>query len=200
MANANVPRGLVPSRLITGERWSGGGNIYYVPSNYGTAVFSGDPLIVTGAADANGVPVVAVATAGTTNYITGAMVGIINGGQPFLAGDTVLQNDPVYIPANTGGYILVADNPNQLFEVQEDSVGGAMPVGSASANVDLIAGAGSTVTGQSGWQLDSNTVGAGATLQMRILQMAQAVGNEPGVNAKWLCKINLHSLNNPAGV
>ena len=53
-----------------------------------------------------------------------------------------------------------------------------------------IAGSGSTVTAQSGWQLDSSTVATSA-LQMRIIQGLQEVDNTIGsANAKWLTTIN----------
>lgn len=199
MANANAPRGLIPYRRYDGSLWNGSANIYYVPSDYATALYIGQPLIATGASDANGIPVVQTATAGATNYMIGSMVGIVNGGDPVVA---VTRDLPIYHPASTGQYILVADDPNLLFWVQEDSVGGSIAMATAGTkNADLIAGSGSTATGYSGWQLDSSTIGTGATLQVRIMRGLQEADNVmASANAKWLVKINLHSILNTTGI
>lgn len=199
MANANTPRGLIPYKYATGQPYNGAANIYYVPSTYATALYLGQPLIATGASDANGIPVVQTATAGATNYILGPMVGIVDGGNPVV---TVTQGLPIYHTASTSQYILVADDPNLLFWAQEDSVGGAIDqTASGTKNIDLVAGAGSTVTGYSGWMLDSSTIGTGSTLQMRIVQGLQESDNTMGsAYAKWLVRLNLSSYRNATGI
>lgn len=199
MANANTPRGLVPYKYTSGAPYNGAANIYYVPSTYATALYLGQPLIATGASDANGIPVVQTATAAGGNYIIGAMVGIVDGGDPVVA---VTQNLPIYHPASTSQYILVADDPNLLFWAQEDSVGGAITVATAGTkNIDLIAGAGSTATGWSGWMLDSSTIDTTNTLQMRIVGGLQEADNTVGqAYAKWLVRPNLSSYNNLTGI
>lgn len=199
MANANIPRGCIPVRYRSGAPYNGACNIYYVPSGYGTAIYRGDPLVtVTDSSDANGVQTVALATAGATNYITGFCIGPASGGDPPVP---LLAHSPQYHPASTAGYVLVADDPEVLFEVQEDGVGGAMTVGAVGRNADLIAGTGSTVTGFSGWMLDSNTQGTGATLQMRIEQAVQRTDNDPTLTlAKWLVCVNLHTRRQLLGI
>lgn len=201
MANANTPRGLIPYRRYDGSVWNGSANIYYVPSTYATALYVGQPLIATGASDANGIPVVQTASAGATNYTIGPMVGIVNGGEPIV---TVTRDLPVYHPASTSQYILVADDPNLLFWIQEDSVGGSIDTATAGTkNADLVAGSGSNVTGYSGWMLDSSTIGTGATKQLRIMRGLQQSDNVLGTGdtlGKWLVKINLHSVLNTTGV
>lgn len=198
MANANSPRGLQPYADSTARYFTGGGTVYYVPPSDANNIFVGDPVIASGLADANGVPAVTLATAGSGNYLTGAMIGLVDNAGALVV--PVLQNSPVYRQANVGAYILVADDPDLMFWVQEDSVGGALPAGAASGNADLVAGTGSTVTGFSGWQLQSSSEGTGATLQLRILRALQEPDNAIGTNAKWLVKINLHTLRNATGV
>lgn len=199
MANRNMPRGIIPVQRIDGSPYSGQANIYYVPSSYATALYLGLPLVATGASDANGIPVAQIATAGATNYTIGPMVGVVSGGEPVVA---VQRDSLVYHPASTAQYILVADDPDLIFEAQEDSVGGSIAMATAGTkNVDLVAGAGSTVTGYSGWMLDSSTIGTGNTLQMRLLRGVHRADNEMASSyARWLCRINLHSLRNLTGV
>jgi len=200
MANPNVARGLIPVRGAYGNYFNGMGNIYYVPATDANNIFVGDPVIVTGGADANGIPVVTLATAGASNYITGAMMGIVPAGGPILPELAVLRDQPVYRPASVGAYILVSDDPGQLYEIQEDSVGGALAATAVSGNANLVAGAGNTINGYSGWQLQSSSLANTATLQLRILRGVQRVDNIIGVNFKWYVKLNLSSIANPTGV
>jgi len=199
MANLDAAFGLRPVRHANGQPYTGGGNMYYVPSTYGSNIFVGDPVIaVTDDADAAGIQRVTLATAGATNYALGVVVGVANAGDPAVP---VTRDQPVYHQASTAGYVIVADDPDMLFECQEDGVGGAMGVGAVGRNVDLVAGTGSTVTGQSAWELDSNTLGTTNNLQMRIVAPVERTDNDPALtNARWLVKFNLHSLRNLTGV
>lgn len=199
MANRNMPRGIIPVQRLDGSPYNGAANVYYVPSSYATALYLGLPLIATGASDANGIPVAQIATAGGGAYTIGPMVGIVNGGEPVVG---VQRDSAVYHPASTAQYILVADDPDLIFEAQEDSVGGSIAMATAGTkNVDLVAGAGSTITGYSGWMLDSSTIATTNTLQMRLLRGVHRTDNEMAASyARWLCKINLHSLRNATGV
>jgi hypothetical protein len=209
MANVNAPRGLIPYRRTSGEPYNGAGNIYWVPASYGTAIFVGDPVqLVTAAADGNGVPSIRLVTAGngtdsgiSTYGVLGAVMGRVPAGTPQIP---VLQNNPVYVPAsNSGGaYVLVADDPDLLYWVQENgNMGGSGGAGSVTGpgkNVDLASGSGSTVTGFSGWQLNSASL-ATTALQMRVISLLQELDNAIGTNAKWLCRINLNQLTSTTG-
>lgn len=196
MANAVTARGLVPYRRSSGEPYNAGGNVYYVPASVASNIFVGDPVTwLTASADASGIPGITLATAGGSNYLLGAVVGVIPGGHPQIP---VLQSSPVYHPASTAGYVLVADDPDALYWVQEN---GNMGQGAPGRNVNLVAGAGSTQYGTSGWQLNSSTLATTATLQMKILRALDETDNDPTLaNAKWLCRINLSALTNTTGV
>lgn len=199
MANLNMPRGLQAVRHRSGGYYSGAAKVYYVPAAYATAIYIGDPVIgVTNSGDTNGVHTVAVATAAGGSYVLGAMIGVCNGPN----GEVPVTRDlPTYHPASTAGYILVADDPDLLFEIQEDGVGGAMGVNAIGRNVDLIAGTGSTVTGQSGWMADSSTLQTTNTLQLRIEDSVRRLDNDPSLTlAKWLVSINLHAKRNLTGI
>lgn len=200
MANPNVARGLIPVKDATGRYFTGGGSVYFVPASDANNIFVGDPVIVTGAGDGNGVPVVTLATAGSSNNITGAMMGIVPAGAPILPETAILRDMPVYRQASVGTYILVSDDPDQLYEIQEDSVGGALTAAAVSGNANLVSGAGNTINGYSGWQLQSSSAANTATLQLRIKAGVQRVDNTIGVNFKWLVKLNLSSLSSTTGV
>jgi hypothetical protein len=198
MANNNAPIGIRPYAYMSGAPYNGAVRTYYVPASNATALYVGDPLItLDNSSDANGVPAVGIATAGAGNYLIGSMQGVSNNAGQLTI--TVQRQSTVYVPAGQAAYIYVSDDPFLLYEVQEDSVGGAMVVGAASRNASLVAGAGNTTTGISGWQLQSSSLNTTAQ-QMRIIQALQQADNAPGnAYTKWLCRINQHQLLNSVG-
>jgi len=199
MANNNAPFGLKPVNL-DGTTWSGQGRMVYIPSSQGTATFIGDPLVPLGTTDAFGVPAMGIATAGATGRIAGAFLGRCNG--PAGSGVTLLQNDLIYRPASVAAYGFVTDDPDVAFSIQEDSVGGAIAITTGGyANGNLIAGAGSTATGLSGWLLDSSTVATGnATFQVKVIGLTRGPDNVIGNYARWMVQLNLSALaQNTAG-
>lgn len=201
MANANFPRGLVPYRHVSGGYYNGSFDVYYVPASDANNIFVGDPVVgVTNSSDGAGTPTATIATAGSSNYILGVCIGLVNAGAPNLPEFTITRDLPVYRQASVASYIAVVNDANVLYEVQEDSNGGAMVSGASGRNVNLVAGSGNTAYGTSGWQLQSSSLATTATLQMRIVRLLQQTDNLVGANAKWLCKINLNALSNQTGV
>lgn len=206
MANANIPRGLIPYRMFAGGYYTGAVSVYYVPSSYATALYIGDPVdVISGSNDTIGTPAVQLASVGSP--IAGVMVGIIDGG-PAGAIVSVTQGLPIYHPASTAQYIAVADDPNLLFEVQDDASSQARaPDLWAGRNANLVSGSGSTTTGFSGWQLAASTVATTNTLDVKIIRPLQQADNTIGtsantnMNAKWLVRLNNSRFaNQTAGV
>jgi hypothetical protein len=156
--------------------------MYYVPASDGTALYIGDPVVKNGSADAAGVPGVVLASAG--GAITGVVQGFMPNGTTDMAG---------YRAASTAAYVLVADDPDLIFEVQEDSVGGALAAADIGLNADFITAAGSTYTKRSGAMLDTSTRATTATLPLKIVGLRQIPGNDFGNNAKVLVRINKHT-------
>jgi hypothetical protein len=149
MANTSIPRGLIPVRYRSGAPYNGGYNTYFVPATNATAMFIGDPVVpVTASADANGIPTITHAAAGGGSFILGSVIGFVSAGDPTV---TRTQDLGVHRAASVAAYALVADDPDLLFEIQEDGVGGAMGVAAGSRNADLVSGTGSAFTGYSGW-------------------------------------------------
>lgn len=197
MANANIARGLIPYKYDSGAPYNGAGNVYFVPATNGNNLFIGDPVVtVTATSDGNGIPVVAIATAGASNPVLGPIVSIVPAGDPQIA---VTRDQAIFRTASVGQYVLVADDPTLLFEIQED---GAMVAGAVGRNANLVAGSGSTVTGYSGWMLSSSSLATTNTLQLRIRRFLTQVDNAIGTNGKWLVKINpaQHELLSSTGI
>lgn len=188
MANVNGAFGLRPVRLLSGSPFNGQLTPYFVPDDYATNMFVGDPVVVTGASITSGGvtrPAINVASAGATNQITGVCMG-------FVPNPSVVSLG--YGAASTLRIALVADAPDILFEVQEDAVGGAIAIASIGLNCDLVAGTGSAYSKKSGWLLDSSSAASGATLQCIIRGMVERDDNEPATAyAKYLVSINIHT-------
>jgi hypothetical protein len=159
-------------------------------------LFIGDPVIIAGGADADGVATVTRATAAGGAFMLGPVVSV----DPVDGAGASGRDSPTYRAASTARYVYVADDPDLVFEIQEDAVGGAAAAADVGLNVDLVAGTGSTITGLSAFQADTSTKNTTATLQLRILGFKQSVDNEIGANAKLLVTINLHSLRNTTGI
>lgn len=187
MANVDAPRGLKPVRYASGAPYNGAFNRYYVPATDSTAIFIGDPVTLAGSADADGVATVAQSAA--AGVIAGVVVGV----------EAETADSLKYRAASTARYVYVADDPNLLFSIQEDSVGGALAATDVGNNADIVVGSGDTNTGMSGVELDSSDKKT-ATAQLRIVGLDPRPDNEIGANADWLVRIVEHAALTAAGV
>lgn len=199
MANADRPFGLCPIRHKNGAPYNGAVTPYYVPATYATALFVGDPVVVTGTSNTaevegyipGSLPEINKATAAGGNYLTGAIVSF------GLNRDDLSKK---HKPALTESIVWVADDPDLIFEIQEDGDTTPLAATSVSANADLIfTASGSAVTGLSGAELDSDTVNTTATLQLRIISIVNRQDNAIGEFAKWNVAINLHTQRRALG-
>jgi hypothetical protein len=201
MANVDSPFGLKPVRHMMGVPLSATIHPYYVPGDYGTALFIGDPVIKVGAGSNTAavsapgagafaigtLPAINKATAGDGNQITGVIVG-------FAANPANL--DQKHNPANTERIAYVCDDPFMVFEIQAD---GAIPAASMGLNAVLIyTHAGNTTTGLSGVELDttSDAPAADASNQLLILNAVNREDNDTTLtHAKVEVLINQHTQN-----
>jgi hypothetical protein len=175
--------GLRPVRYKSGAPYNGAANVYSVAAGEANNIFVGDPVIISGTGDTNGVPGVARAAAG--DRITGVVVGFAP--NPDATGAMALNRG--YRTASTADYVLVADDPSLVFEVNEDGDAGFLATTSIGLNVDLVAAAGSTTTKLSGYALDSSTA-ATTTAQVRVVGKSPRVNNALGsTSTRWLVSI-----------
>lgn len=158
VANPNAPFGL---RVV---RHRSGGTVrlseYAIADQYGTNLFLGDPVLVTGTGTNIG-----IAAAGTSNKITGVFAGCE---YQNALGDTIWSK---YWPTGTvtlnakGAKCFVIDDPDVMFEVMFDTLAAA----DVRALANLVAGAGNTKTGLSGWTA-AHPPGAGEN-QVKIMAL-----------------------------
>lgn len=192
MANVDRPGGFKPvGHLITGS-YNGQSNEYRVASDYGTALGVGDVVKLSGTADATAAIPTVERAAGGEGYI-GVIVGIKV--DPAVAATI----HPGYLPANTGGTVLVCDDPFVIYEVQEDSDSENIVITEVGEFVDHIVTAGvDTTTGRSNTELDSSNAATGDG--WRLWRLVQRPDNALGTSGKWLVIANEHVILTNTGV
>ena len=191
MANADAPFGLRPVRYVSGAPYNGAANKYFIPAtDTDTAAYVGSLVKLTGGADADGIAAV------TANVASGnPVVGVVVATVPVTADSTI------YRANSTARYVMVADDPDLLFEVQEDSAGGALAATATGATCRLTGfTSGSTFTGLSAIEIDSSELSETSDTDddVRIIQMVQSPDNAVGNHARWLVRLNVHQYVNAA--
>lgn len=192
MANANRPSGLSPVGYLGAADWDGRGNIYYVPSTASNALYIGDPVALAGSADGSGIASVDLATAGST--MLGAIIGIgVSPNGPFIDFNDLSK---ISAPATKtqAYYVLVADDPNTVFEIQEVNSGTALTATEVGLNANFVYAAPATGARLSGVVLDNTTEATTSTLNLKLLGLVRRADNAFGLAAKWRVLINNHSF------
>lgn len=196
MANVNQPFGLRPVRFLSGAPYNGQVNYYFATGATGVIAL-GDPVIASGAANtseingfqAGSLPTCQIALAGTTNEITGVCVAVL----------PVTRDSLTYRETSTDRVIAVADDPQLIFQCQENTGGTALAGTDVGQFVVLAAGTASTVTGRSAWVINTATTPAGTVgFQLLLYRLAPLPNNAIGANAVWEVMINDHQLANTA--
>ena len=191
MANANRPAGLVPLEYLDGSPWNGKARMYHIVSTDPNAFAIGDPVVMSGTGDSAGVAGVTLATAGFGNAVLGPIVGAagaVYGGPGAVPGS--LETTVVPATKTRSYYVLVADDPNLVYSIQEGGAGAALTAASIGINMDLVSGVNNGY--QSGWLLDNASGNTGSTRQLQLLGLVQTADNAFGTYAKWKVRINYH--------
>ena len=183
MANADAAFGFIPVRHMSGN--APRTNQYTITSGLAENIFTGDLCILT----ADGV--VTPHTATEVNNI-GVFAGV-----SYTASDGSYVYSE-YWPSGTVATDIIAyvyDCPYTVFKVQSAGSPAQTNIGNCA---DVVAGAGSTTTGQSGFEI-SGTMAAGAAT-CKILALVDSPENAFGANAVMEVLINEHLLKDSAGI
>ena len=183
MSSVSRIAGFRPVKTLTGP-YTGQANVYFVPSSDSSVIMVGDAVKLLGdARAASGVPTV-TRVSGATDIPVGIVVGILFTGVGDLTNIPPVSNlnTPVYRAASTDRYLLVADDPNIIYEVQYagTSVAAATVTANVGLNGQFTTTAGNTTSGSSGMQLDSSGLATTATLPLKIVGIPNRPDNIPG--------------------
>lgn len=192
MANADTPFGLKPVRHRNGAPYTGAARVYSVAAGDATAIYVGDLVTAAGTSQTIGGTIYSdVVQSATGDVFQGVVVGVL----------PVTQDSLKYRAASTQRLLLVADDPDLTFEIQEVSGGTPLAANDVGLNANIVVAAGSTVTGMSGVELNNATEATTNTLDVKIQGFVNRVDNEVGEHCKWLVVLNRHRYANQiAGV
>ena len=199
MANTSKINGFRPVKHTNGSPYNGQANIYQVQSasaNMGV----GDLVVTSGTASASGIPSVQLVAAGSSAAI-GVIVGIVNAKLDPVTGamttGSILLDTPQYIASGGTGFVLVADSPDVVFEVEtSNGTPGLVDIG---LNASHANGTFNTSTGTSGATVDMGTKATTAALTLKLLNFVQRPDNEIGASAKVHVLINNHQYKGGTG-
>lgn len=167
--------------------------LYKLTTSATAAVFIGQPMDL----DTNG----QVAPAGVTvrSNLVGPVVGFTDTAKAGIPSDMTSLTQGGFLPANKDAYCIIADDPDQLFQIQEDTGGSALTQSAVGNSVGIIprTSSGSTVTGYSTFEADRSTVVATDSGSLGIvglvdLMNSDGTANDFGDYAKLLVRINWH--------
>ena len=192
MANTDAPKGAVPIKHLDGSPWNGSLNEYLIASAYNTTIYFGDFVKMTATGK------IELAAAGNT--ILGVFQGV---NYRNSSGEVVFSK---YWPASTVTFnsedakALVVDQPDVIFEMQQDSDTDTPSQADIGTNADFIAThTGSTLTGLSKEEVDTSTCTT-ATANLRILRFVPKPDNAVGAYAKVEVLINEHFYKTTTGI
>ena len=193
MANTSSINGFRPVKHLNGSPYNGQANIYYVASA-ADEIFVGDIVKASGSADDNGIMGVDLAT---TEVPVGVVVGIMHSKfdpvGKMNSGSTALDLPAAsQIAASGAGYVLVADSPDIVMEVETSN--GTPAVADIGLNASLASGTRTATVVTSPATIDMGTEATTSTLNFRLLGFSQKVGNEVGASAKMLVMFNVHQF------
>lgn len=183
MANVDAAFGFIPIRHLSG--YAPRANKYTIATGLAENIFTGDLVIVI----ADGV--ITPHTATETNNI-GVFAGV-----SYTASDGSYVYSQ-YWPSGTTATNIIAyvyDDPFIVYKVQSAGTPAQTNIGNCA---DVVAGAGSTTTGISGFE-SSGTMSNG-TASVKILALHDNPNNAFGTNAVMEVLINEHLIKDGAGI
>ena len=194
--------GFKPVNRLDGLPYAGAIRQIPVAPAYATAILNGDTVQV----NTSGYLIAKTATA------TGDSVGVLVGCQYVNSNGQTVQGQyyPAALSTSTNmafGYVV--DDPNAIFKVVATVAASTTPTAYdrtiVGSNVALVAGAGSTTTGDSAYGIDGSSANTTNTLPVRVIDVVPDTATGlPGVAAttyyEFLVKFNLHQYTDTTGI
>lgn len=189
MANTDSPFGAVAVGTSDGSDYHGKLREVEFLAADAVAAFIGDFVKLTGTTGADGfTPVVAQAAA------TDALVGVLVSLTPTFEDEGSLTLNHRLASTSRKGF--VAFGSDVLYVAQSSTT---LVAADAGQNADITVAAGDTITGISGMEIGA-VIAAGATGQLRLRRVDQAIDNEIGAFANWIVNINENQDDHGTGV
>lgn len=204
MANTSKINGFKPVKHLNGSAYNGQANLYEVPSTEAVPVFIGDLVKLSDQAATSFYPAVEAVVGASAQIaagpILGAVVGIVNVKTDPTSGimstGSISLDTPVYRPASTKQYVLVADSDDIIYEAEADASVAATSIG-LNVGVGASAHTNPLLTGASPMYVYSTTApDTTSTRPLQIVGIVNRPDNEIGANSKVLVRINVATYGN----
>ena len=206
MANVSRVNGFKPVKHFSGAPYNGQANIYEVSVSETIPIFVGDLVVRSTNASTSGlVTVKSLSAAATANDVTsgvvlGAVVGVINAKLDPLDGTmtagSISLDTPQYAPASTKSFILVADSPDIIYEVESTASFALANIG-LNGDVGVLANTTALVTGNSPMYVNATAPTASATRPIHIVGYVKRPDNEaPAAYNKILVQLTTSAQGN----
>ena len=193
--------GFKPVNRLDGLPYAGAIRQIPVAAGYATAILNGDTVAIS-----NGYIIAKTATD------SGASVGVLVGCQYVNSQGQTVQGQMYPAAASTSGnlaFAYVVDDPKAIFRVAATVAGSTTPTAAnrdiVGSNVAMVAGAGSTTTGDSAYGIDGSSSNTTNTLPLRVIDVVPDTATGPAGSStttyyEFLVKFNLHQYNETTGV
>ncbi len=201
MANTSKINGFKPVKHLNGSAYNGQANLYEVPAGEAVPLFIGDLVKLSDSAATSFYPAVEAVVGASAQIaagpILGAVVGIVNVKTDPTSGimstGSISLDTPVYRPASTKQYVLVADADDIIYEAEADASVAAASIG-LNVGVGASAHTNPLLTGASPMYVYSTTApDTTSTRPLQIVGIVNRPDNEVGANSKVLVRINVQS-------
>jgi hypothetical protein len=198
MANIAKPQGFVPIRYKNGSPWNGMATPYYIPSSDSNAYNIGDAVKSVSGGDSNGICQITLDSAGTATE-RGVIVGVLpvpplNNSQQAVTLSLEVENVPA--TKTRAYYVLVADDPNIIYALQDDGLT-ALTTTACNKNASFTYAAANANSPNSQSVLLSSSLATTQSLNLKVMGLVQAQNNAIGANAIWQVIFNQHELGGP---
>jgi len=172
MANVVGGYGFAPVGSLQGGPYNGSTTrVFFAGTTVTTGLFTGDVVEYDGNGTVDGYPEVVLAAA--TDNPWGVIVGV-------EASPTNLAQNG-YIAGGTSGYARMVPVDGNLFKIRTDDDAAALGVDGIGQTSIYVLGAGSTVTGYSGYTLSVTDAGTSIADEVRILGIIDRADNDPAL-------------------
>lgn len=186
MPNLNAPSGLTPVMYRNGNKWNGQGRVYSIIATDTNPYYVGDLVKIDSAnfSDANGINYVTRATADAAARGVIFAIGIAPQGSLWQGGPWINPNNLAQAFRPTGAqavnyYCLVADDPDIVYEIQEDATAAAGVAAQSTKNANIAFNAIPTGVFVSQMTLLATSYNVAVTRNLKVLGAVQRIDNTP---------------------
>lgn len=187
------PYGFQPVNRVDGMPYAGATRTYKIASNYNTAIYNGDLVILV--------------TGGTIEKFTGTNSGYPVGvfvGVEFINAQGQFMNGQYYsgtTMTNARAKVIVDGNAAYRVAVTNgSSVMGTAALAAIGSNMEVVQGTGSATTGNSGMSVLAGSEASTAAFPIRVIDVVPETATGSDAFPELIVKINVSQFNRADGV